>query len=167
MQAPVTSLFRPASALTLLCTPLFAAAATATGVTGQARGQIFAAPAQFSAVSPGFGVVRTLLALALVLALVFAAAALMRRLRLLSGVTAPNLEVLSQISLGARERAVLLRVGRQQLLIGVAPGNVRLLHTLPDATQEAPAAAAGLGPPMPPAPSPPNFRDLLRRSLGR
>ncbi|MDE2138226.1 MAG: flagellar biosynthetic protein FliO, partial [Gammaproteobacteria bacterium] len=65
-----------------------------------------------------------------------------------------------------RERAVLLRAGGQLLLVGVAPGSVRLLSALADP----PAAPAGehATPSSAPASAPmPSFRDLLRRSLGR
>jgi flagellar protein FliO/FliZ len=142
----------PAIVLTLLAV---------AGPAKAAAGTAFAAPAQFAATSSGVGVVRMVLALALVLAAVFAAAALMRRLRVLGAAGAPNLQVLAQVSLGARERAVLLRAGDQQLLVGVAPGNVRLLCTLPDSLPAVTPTAAIAAPALP------NFRELLRRSLGR
>ena len=47
-----------------------------------------------------------------------------------SGAPNSGLAVLAQVSLGTRERAVLLRVGDRQLLVGVAPGNVRTLHVV-------------------------------------
>lgn len=99
------------------------------------------------------------LALVLVLAAVYAAAALLRRLRVLSPAGTAELMVISQVALGARERAVLLRAGAQQLLIGVAPGSVRLLCTLADPVTVPGETTA--------APAKPNFRDLLRRSLGQ
>lgn len=39
------------------------------------------------------------------------------------------LKVISGISLGTREKAVLIRAGKQYLLLGVAPGRVVKLHT--------------------------------------
>jgi flagellar protein FliO/FliZ len=39
-------------------------------------------------------------------------------------------QVLGGVSLGTRERAVLLSVGGTRLLVGVAPGQVRTLHVL-------------------------------------
>lgn len=121
----------------------------------------FAAPTQISAPSAGFSVMRMVFALILVLAAVYAAAALLRRMRVLGPAGTAELQVVSQVALGARERAVLLRAGSQQLLVGVAPGSVRLLCTLaepvaPPAEPETAGAAAK-----------PNFRELLRRSLGR
>ena len=124
----------------------------------------FAAPAAYGATGAGFSVLRLLLALALVLAAVYAAAALMRRLRMTGAAGTAQLQIVTQVALGARERAVLLRAGSQLLLVGVAPGNVRLLSSLPDAT-DAPAGAAA--PPAAAAPAAPSFRELLRRSLGR
>jgi flagellar protein FliO/FliZ len=129
----------------------------------------FAAPTQFTAPSAGFGVMRMVLALLLVLAAVYAAAALLRRLRVLGPAGAAELQVIAQVALGARERAVLLRAGSQQLLVGVAPGSVRLLCTLAEAPTSpgAPAAAAGTGGAAGAQAAMPNFRELLRRSLGR
>jgi len=39
-----------------------------------------------------------------------------------------DLRVISSVGVGQRERAVLLQVGEQQILLGVGPGNVRRLH---------------------------------------
>jgi len=41
-----------------------------------------------------------------------------------------RMKIIGGISLGTRERAVLLQVGDQQLLIGVSPGRVQTLHVL-------------------------------------
>jgi flagellar protein FliO/FliZ len=132
-----------------------------TGVAQAASAAAFAAPTQFTAPSASFGVMRMVLALLLVLAAVYAAAALLRRLRVQGPAGATELQVISQVALGARERAVLLRAGSQQLLVGVAPGSVRLLCTLAE-----PVAAPGGEPATAPT-AVPNFRELLRRSLGR
>jgi flagellar protein FliO/FliZ len=123
----------------------------------------FAAPTTFSAPSAGFGVLRLVLALALVLAAVYAAAALLRRLRMGSAPDSAQLQLVTQVALGTRERAVLLRAGSQLLLVGVAPGNVRLLSVLPEPAAPPPSAGAtGAA-----TPSLPSFRELLRKSLGR
>ena len=124
----------------------------------------YAAPQPVAVPGAGASSVRVFLALALVLAAVYGAAWAMRRLRTFSGGAANGLEVVAQVGLGARERAVLLRAGDQHLLIGVAHGSVRLLCELNPgntALQGGPAAVA------PAAPARPNFRDLLMRSLGK
>lgn len=41
-----------------------------------------------------------------------------------------KLKVIGGVSLSARERVVLLQVGDNQLLLGVAPGQIRTLHVL-------------------------------------
>jgi len=46
-----------------------------------------------------------------------------------SGGYTGQLQILSGISLGSREKAVLIRAGKQYLLLGVAPGRVETLHT--------------------------------------
>ena len=114
----------------------------------------FAVPTQFVTPTAGTGALRTLLALVLVLIVVFAAASLLRRLRAMSATGTAHLQVMAQVSLGARERAVLIRVGTQQFLVGVGPGSVQLLSALAASPEESPPAT-------------PKFRDLLRRSLGR
>jgi flagellar protein FliO/FliZ len=41
-----------------------------------------------------------------------------------------KMKIIGGISLGTRERAVLLQIGEQQLVIGVSPGRVQTLHVL-------------------------------------
>lgn len=112
--------------------------------------------------APGFGsLVQVSLALALVLGLVFALAWLLRRLRTTRRAGAPGIDVLAELALGPKERAVLIQVERARLLIGVGAGQVRTLHVLPEAeplTAENPAS---------PVATQGNFAELLRRSLGR
>jgi flagellar protein FliO/FliZ len=112
---------------------------------------------------------RMVLALLLVLAAVYAAAALLRRLRVLGPAGTADLQVISQVALGARERAVLLRAGSRQIVVGVAPGNVRLLWALDEPTTppaQSSNASDQIGATQA-VPKKPTFRDLLRRSLGQ
>ena len=41
-----------------------------------------------------------------------------------------SLKMISTISMGTRERIVLLQVGEEQILIGVSPGRINKLHVL-------------------------------------
>lgn len=113
------------------------------------------------------GVLRVALALLVVLAAVFAAGWLSRRLRGFGPTRGQELELLAQLPLGPRERAVLLRVGAQQLLLGVAQGSVRLLHVLERAngveSMDATASAARSAEVV----EQPSFKALLLRSLGK
>lgn len=116
---------------------------------------------------PVGGTLRVALSMILVLGALLATAWIARRMRGASGSPSGGLEVLSQVSLGARERAVLIRVGERQLLVGVAPGSVRTLHVL-RAGSNTPACAAASDGALPSAgPSPPSFKALLLKSLGK
>lgn len=91
------------------------------------------------------GMVQMILGLLLVVALIFVFAWMARRFTTLSGVGQGAVRVLGGVSLGTRERAVLMQVGDTQLLVGVAPGRVQTLHVLerPVATTPAPTAGGG------------------------
>ena len=124
---------------------------------------MFAAPnvaAPLPSSSAG-GIGQVTVALLVVLAAVFVVAFLVRKMRGLTAGGSHGIEVLAQTSLGARERAVVIRVGETRLLLGVAPGRVNLLRELP-------AQPISTEPPVSPDGSPrPSFAQLLRKSLGR
>lgn len=73
---------------------------------------------------------RMVLGLAVVLALLGATAWVSRRFRVGAGMRGGLIEVISGLSLGARERVVLIRVGTDQVLVGVSPSGMRTLHVL-------------------------------------
>jgi len=68
--------------------------------------------------------------LLLVLGLIFGMAWFIRRMGSFQQVSHGALRILGGLSLGQRERIVLVQVGEQQLLIGLAPGQIRTLHVL-------------------------------------
>jgi flagellar protein FliO/FliZ len=123
--------------------------------------QLFAAPAAATApaaIGAG-GLVSVTLALLVVLAAIFALAWMARRLRRFGARAAGALEIIASMPLGAKERAVLVKVGEAQLLLGVAPGQVNTLHVLErPVTLEKPGAPAG-------GPAREAFAALLKRSL--
>ncbi len=82
--------------------------------------------------------------LAAVLALILALGWAVRRFGRLPAGTKGAVRVLGGVALGARERAVLVAVGRTRLLLGVAPGQVRTLHVLPDEPEVADGFAGQL-----------------------
>jgi flagellar protein FliO/FliZ len=69
--------------------------------------------------------------LLLVLALILVGAWLFKRFGHLSMGARGPIKVLGGVSVGARERVVLIEVESIRLLLGVAPGQVRTLHRLP------------------------------------
>lgn len=76
-------------------------------------------------------VLEAIAGLALVLALIFVLAWAVRRFAHLPGGGKGMIRVLGGVTLGSRERAVVVAVGATRLLLGVAPGQVRMLHVLP------------------------------------
>jgi flagellar protein FliO/FliZ len=122
---------------------------------------MFAAPQAVPAAhSGGIGeLAHVVIALLVVLGVLLLLATLVRRARGWTSRGPKHLEVVADVPLGAKERAVLLRVGGQQLLLGVAPGRVSALHVLSEPlTPLAPVS-------QDPA-APVSFQALLRRSLG-
>jgi len=60
--------------------------------------------------------------------LIFVVAWVMRRMGNLPTSSRGVLKVLTGVSIGQRERVVLMQAGKTQLLLGVAPGQIRTLH---------------------------------------
>lgn len=69
-------------------------------------------------------------------------------------------KILSAISIGPRERIVLLQIGETQLLVGVVPGRIQTLHVL-----ERPIDVLST-PPSSSAAFPPILGAVLKRSKG-
>ncbi|MBT8138984.1 MAG: flagellar biosynthetic protein FliO [Gammaproteobacteria bacterium] len=76
-------------------------------------------------------VLQLILSLALIVALIFALGWYARRIQGFSGGKQGDLQVLAATPVGAKERVVLLRVGEDKILLGVAPGSVRMLGRFP------------------------------------
>lgn len=141
---------------------LAAAARTAAAAPGaSAAARRFAAPALSGGPAPTLfaGLGQVTLALGAVLVLIFALGWLLRRVRAVAG-RADALAVLAEVRVGPKERAVLLKVGAAQLLLGVAPGRVDTLHVLSQPLDVSGAGRAG-------AADRPTFRALISRSLGK
>lgn len=83
-----------------------------------------------------------LLSLVLVLGIIFFSAWLLRRFGKYPGVANGNLRVLGALSVGQRERILLLQVGEEQVLVGVTSSRITTLHQLesPIDTQNNPPA---------------------------
>lgn len=146
-------------------------AALAGGVA-QAAEKPFAAPQTVAPAPVGSAgsLAQVTLSLLLVLAAVFAAAWVVRRMRGFGKFGANTIQIIADTALGPKERAVLIQVGRQQLLLGVSPGRVNTLHVLAepvaDPAGEARQAPQGNAPAHGSVPDTTNFKAILRRSLG-
>nr|WP_240954110.1 flagellar biosynthetic protein FliO [Solimonas marina] len=121
--------------------------------------------------SPTAGIASTLGSLAVVIGLILALAWLARRLQTLRGARGGLLQVTGGVAVGNKERVVIVQIAGEHFLVGVAPGQVSLLHrfegapggvTLPAeadlrAAADRMAPAPGVGGP---------FADRLRELLG-
>ncbi|TVP84208.1 MAG: flagellar biosynthetic protein FliO [Thioalkalivibrio sp.] len=103
-----------------------------------------------------------LVGLILVIAAILVLAFLMRRVGGIQSRLGSEFRVLGGISLGSRERMVLVQVGERQLLVGVAPGRVQTLHVL-----EEPIRVEGRGAQDGTARSDSPFAHRLRAALNR
>lgn len=86
-----------------------------------------------AAVSSG-SVMQIIFSLILVLGAVALVAWLMKRINLPQHGAASLLKVISGVAVGQRERIVLVEVNDTWLVVGIAPGQVRTLHTMPKGT---------------------------------
>ncbi|CAM2164370.1 flagellar biosynthetic protein FliO [Burkholderia orbicola] len=128
-----------AAAASLACAPAGAADMNAVNHPGSIASSVMVGSA---APSLGIGaVLQTLVGLAVVIGLVFACAWLARRFGFQPARRGGPLKVVSSVGLGAKESATIVEIGDTWLVLGVAPGNVRLLHTLPAGSVAATATA--------------------------
>lgn len=109
------------AALSFLYHPFIAAAETARPAY---------TPTPPAAVSTG-SVMQIIFSLILVLAAVAVVAWMMKRINMPQSGAASLLKVISGVAVGPRERVVLMEVNDTWLILGVAPGQVRTLHTMP------------------------------------
>ena len=104
--------------LFLMCIPGMALAETGAGETLPSTADLFS----WSYLG------QVIASLALVIGLLFGALWIMRRVNGVGQAVGGQMRVVSSLGLGQRERAVLVSVGEQQILLGVAPGRVAALH---------------------------------------
>jgi flagellar protein FliO/FliZ len=112
--------------------------------------------------------------LLVVIALVFGCAWLARRFGLQPGSRGGLVKTVGGASLGGKERVAVVEIGDTWLVLGAAPGNVRLLHTMPagSATPDA-LGITGQSPQTQGARAPlpgtfgQRFRDALKGEVGK
>jgi len=85
-----------------------------------------------SAVSSG-SILQVIFSLLLVLAAVVLVAWILKRINLPQQGAGSLLKVISGVAVGQRERIVLVEINDTWLVVGVAPGQVRTLHSMPKA----------------------------------
>ncbi len=122
------------------------------GVLAMLSAPAFAAEAPET--SAGASLAQTTVGLAIVLALIFGVAWLVRRVGPLARTAGTPLRIVASQAVGQRERVVIVELGEQWLVLGVAPGRVNTLSTVPRGT-------------LPERAPPPSFASLLARASGR
>jgi len=73
-----------------------------------------------------------LMGLAVVVALILGLAWVLKKYGKVSGSNVVDMKVLGGLSLGTREKAILIEVDNTRLLVGVTPGHIQTLHVLGD-----------------------------------
>lgn len=73
-------------------------------------------------------ILQMIFGLAVVVFLIIGVAWFMRRMGSFHGHANSSMKILGGMSVGQRERVLLMEVGNTQLLIGTTPGNIRTLH---------------------------------------
>lgn len=123
-------------------------------------------------------VLQTIVGLLVVIGLVFACAWLARRFGLQPANRGGLVKTIGGASLGGKERVAVVEIGDTWLVLGTAPGNVRLLHTMPagsaaldPVTSGGPDATGGSGTSGKDTALPgtfgQRFRDALRGEVGK
>ena len=133
--------------LLLMCIPTLALAETGAGETLPSTADLFS----WSYLG------QVIASLALVIGLLFGALWIMRRVNGVGQAVGGQMRVVSSLGLGQRERAVLVSVGDQQILLGVAPGRVAALHVFDE-----PAVAQDITPA-----TPLKFSDVWQNVMGK
>ena len=134
---------RPLRNLTLL------ASAMLTGMAAIAR-PIPSTVTSMPAPSPTGGLLQVLLGLIVVLGLLAALAWVLRRFNSAKGLGNADIRVIGGVSVGNRERVVVVEIADQWIVVGVAPGRVSAVATMqkqeialaPDNGLDSPAAPA-------------------------
>ena len=127
----------------------------------------FAAPSSAvrEPVASGAGIVQVVLSLLVVVAAILLLGWAARRVRTLPLGRGGSLRIVDELALGAKERAVILEVDGERLVLGVGEGRIALLHRSPASAQVGvPAADASADAA---APVPRRFAELLRQAVAR
>jgi flagellar protein FliO/FliZ len=133
--------------LALLALPAWAAPGSATVAA--------ATPAPAAAGS----LLQVLLGLIVVLGLLALCAWILRRFSAAKGNSGTTIRVVGGVSLGTRERVLVIEVADQWIVVGVAPGRINALSTMPK--QDAPLPSGDTAQP------PRNFSNWLAQSLDK
>ena len=114
---------------------------------------VFSAPAlaaQSAPTQPVAGMLKMFVVLIIVLGMLILVAWLLKRFSIQQKIPGGAIKVIAGTAVGPRERVVLVEVGETWLVVGVAPGHLSALHSMPKVddveTAESPAPDKGFSP---------------------
>lgn len=138
------------------------AANDTTTAPNPARAPLGVPAAPYSNATTGGGLMQTTFALAFVIALLLGGAWVLKRFGPRSfGGGNNTVKLVGALSVGARERIIVVEVGEQWIVVGASPGRMNALATM--ARQEAPEVAPGSQPMAAPA----NFADWIKHTIDK
>ena len=133
-----------------------------TTAPNPARAPLGVPAAPYSNAATGGGLMQTTFALAFVIALLLGGAWVLKRFGPRSfGGGNNTVKLVGALSVGARERIIVVEVGEQWIVVGASPGRMNALATM--ARQEAPEVAPGSQPMAAPA----NFADWIKHTIDK
>ena len=159
--ASLSAAAAPAAAVPMVASAADAAPAVAAApahagpAAALAQAQPVAGPAAGS-------LLQTILALCLVLALLAGLAWFLKRYGPKAAGGSAQLRIVGALSLGGRERIMVVEVGDQWIVVGASPGRVNALATMPKQETGQPQGGALLHPQLPPASS---FAEWLKQTI--
>ena len=124
-----------------------------------------AGPVTMPAGSTTGSLLQTLFALVAVLAVLAGLAWFLKRYGPKAGASGANLRIVGSLSLGGRERLLVVEVGSQWIVVGASPGRVNALATMPrqdGADGAAPAATLATH-----GPAANSFADWLKQTIDK
>ena len=83
------------------------------------------------------GALNMVMGLVVVIALILGLAWVLKKYGRLPHNNQVDMKVLGGLSLGTREKAILIEVENKRILVGVTPGHIQTLHVLDDSTRVA------------------------------
>ncbi len=123
--------------LTSTVRSLAAAVVLAIAAPTRAADTASEAPAAPSFEPMADGLLGVMLNLGLVIAAIVAFAWIIRRVQGATGNVSGAMRVAGALSVGPKERVLLIDVGERQLVVGVTPGSMRTLHVLDEPLKQA------------------------------
>ncbi|MBY0237989.1 MAG: flagellar biosynthetic protein FliO [Burkholderiaceae bacterium] len=111
--------------------------------------------------SAGGSLLQTTFSLLLVLAILVGLAWLLKRYGPKSITGSANVKLVGALSVGARERILVVEVGEQWIVVGASPGRMNALATMPRQEAESDLPAAESGPILPSA----NFAEWFKQTI--